>query len=946
MTGKSNHGSWLRSFTQGFSTFLQRRRVERHFKRKPLLDALLAKTPRMPVKGNAATRLPAQSTIDPHVLAGAQGDPAAALALLYSQADGLDSEEAVRRLVQDGPNEIQHEPPLPGWLHLWHCYLNPFNLLLSVLAVLSFFSGDAKATVVIGIMVVLSTVIRFVQEGRSHRAAESLRAMVSNKATVIRRTAATPSGTVSTPQEIPQRDLVAGDLVSLSAGDMIPTDCRVLSARDLFIAQSALTGESLAVEKFAQGCVPGTTAADSGPLEQRNLVFMGTNVISGTATALVLATGGRSYFGTLAAHATAMDTAPNAFQAGVNSVSWLLIRFAAVMVPIVFVVNGFVRGEWLEAFLFSVAVAVGLTPEMLPMIVTTTLAKGAVSLSRKKVVVKRLDAIQNFGAMDILCTDKTGTLTQDRIALARHVDAYGEETEEVLHFAYLNSNYQTGLKNLLDRAVMEHVELAATLKLQDAYRKIDEIPFDFERRRMSVVVATLADGREQYHELICKGAVEEVLAACSQVRSQETVDACLDGERSMPTLPLDAGLLASTKAVTAGLNAEGLRVVAVAVKTLPPGQTTYSVADESDLTLIGYVAFLDPPKESAAPALKRLAAHGITVKVLTGDNELVTTQVCRQVGLPAGSVLLGTHVEALGDEALKEAAEQHHVFAKLTPLHKERIVRALRANGHVVGFIGDGINDAPALRAADIGISVDSAVDIAKEAADIILLEKSLLVLDEGVIEGRATFSNMLKYIRMTASSNFGNVFSVLVASAFLPFLPMLPLQLLLQNLLYDFSQTAIPFDNVDPELVAKPLKWNPGDIGRFMLFFGPLSSLFDMVTFAVMWWVFAANSVARQGLFQTGWFVVGLLTQTLVVHMLRTPKLPFVQSRPAAPLMVMTLVIVVIGLWLPQGPLASYFKLQALPPGYYGWLVVIVLGYGVLTTLMKRLYLRHHGWQ
>ena len=894
-----------------------------------------------------------------NVLAAARDEPAQALARLQSQADGLDTAEAARRLVRDGPNEVQHEPPLPGWLRLWRCYLNPFNLLLTALALLSFLSADAKATVVIAVMVALSTGIRFVQEGRSHRAAEGLRAMVSNTATVIRRAAGRASTTLpalpTKPQEIALRELVAGDVVALSAGDMIPADCRVLTARDLFVAQAAMTGESLPVEKFVQGTRPiadsvaassPTPAAGTGPLDQRNVVFMGTNVVSGTATALVIATGGRSYFGTLAAHATATETTPNAFQAGVNSVSWLLIRFAAVMVPIVFFVNGFTKGDWLEAFMFALSVAVGLTPEMLPMIVTSTLAKGAVLLSRKKVVVKRLDAIQNFGAMDILCVDKTGTLTQDKIALARHADAYGQDTDEVLNFAFLNSYYQTGLKNLLDRAVLDRVELAAELKLKDAYRKVDEIPFDFERRRMSVVVATLVAGQDQHHELICKGAVEEVLSACTHVRIQEPTDASLDGERTMPTLPLDAALLVRTKAVTAGLNAEGLRVVAVAVKTLPPAQSAYSVADEAGLTLIGYIAFLDPPKESAAPALEKLAAHGITVKVLTGDNDLVTLQVCRQVGLPADVVLLGTQIEALSDDALKAAAESHSIFAKLTPLHKERIVRALRANGHVVGFMGDGINDAPALRAADIGISVDSAVDIAKEAADIILLEKSLLVLDDGVVEGRTTFCNLLKYIRMTASSNFGNVLSVLVASAFLPFLPMLPLQLLVQNLLYDIGQTGIPFDNVDPELVTKPLKWNPSDIGRFMLFFGPISSVFDIITFGVMWWVFDANSVARQTLFQSGWFVVGLLTQTLVVHMVRTPKMPFVHSHAAAPLMGMTLAIMAVGVWLPLGPLAGYFKLQALPAAYYGWLVAILLGYCTLTTLMKRLYIRRFGWQ
>jgi len=932
-----------KAFTEGFSSFLRGRRVERHFERRPLLDALAA----APLPSPAAADARALGSA---LLTAAQDEPAAALARLKTHAYGLDAAEAARRMARDGPNEVRHEPPLPGWLHLWRCYLNPFNVLLTVLAVLSYLSADSKATVVIGVMVTLATVVRFVQEGRSHRAAESLRAMVSNKATVIRqRTGGAPSDATK-PQEIPLRELVVGDVVALSAGDMIPADCRVLSARDLFVAQSAMTGESLPVEKFVEASLPAVRAATVvGALDQRNLVFMGTNVTSGTATALVVATGARSYFGTLAAHAGATQAAPNAFQAGVNSVSWLLIRFAAVMVPIVFLVNGVTKGDWLQAFLFALSVAVGLTPEMLPMIVTSTLAKGAVLLSRKKVVVKRLDAIQNFGAMDVLCTDKTGTLTQDRIALARHADAYGADTDEVLNFAFLNSFYQTGLKNLLDRAVLDHVEVAAELKLKEAYRKVDEVPFDFERRRMSVVVATLLAGQDQHHELICKGAVEEVLAICTQVRTQEPTDASLDGERTMPTVPLDAALLARTQAVTAGLNAEGLRVVAVAVKTLPPSQTTYSVADESGLTLIGYIAFLDPPKESAAPALKKLAAHGIDVKVLTGDNERVTAHVCRQVGLvgPAGAtVMLGSQVEALSDDALKVAAQAHSIFAKLSPLHKERLVRALRASGHVVGFMGDGINDAPALRAADIGISVDSAVDIAKEAADIILLEKSLLVLDDGVVEGRTTFCNMLKYIRMTASSNFGNVLSVLVASAFLPFLPMLPLQLLVQNLLYDIGQTGIPFDNVDPELVTRPLQWNPADIGRFMLFFGPISSLFDILTFAVMWWVFEANSMASQGLFQSGWFVVGLLTQTLVVHMVRTPKLPFVQSHAAAPLMAMTLVIMAIGLWLPLGPLAAYFKLQALPPAYYGWLAAILLGYGTLTTVMKRFYVRRYGWQ
>jgi len=911
----------------------------RHLGRPALVERLAGHGPLPHEPGQAADLL----------LQVAQDTPAAALARLGAHADGLSPHEAAARLARGGPNEVAHDPPLPAWRHLWLCWRNPFNGLLTALAVLAWLGGDGRATVVISLMVALSTLIRFVQEGRAHRAAEGLKALVGNTATVIRR----PSTATARPadsqaqgdagpleHDIPLRELVPGDLVRLSAGDMVPADCRVLAARDLFLAQAALTGESLPVEKYADA-VAGNDGRGAGPLDQRNLVFMGTNVVSGSATALVVATGPRSFFGTLAARVTATDTTPNAFQAGVNSVSWLLIRFAAVMVPIVLLVNGLARGDWLQALLFALSVAVGLTPEMLPMIVTSTLAKGAVQLARRKVVVKRLDAIQNFGAMDVLCTDKTGTLTQDKVALVRHADLRGQPSDLVLNYAYLNSHYQTGLKNLLDRAVLDHVEKPAELKLGQAWRKIDELPFDFQRRRMSVVVAAMAEGRDSHHELVCKGALEEVLAVCSQAR--------LDADQGNPGLqdrPLDDALRAQVLQLAHGFSADGLRVVAVAVKTLPPQQTVYTLADEAGLTLVGFVAFLDPPKESATPALQALAAHGIQVKVLTGDAETVTAHVCRQVGLEPGTVLLGAQVAAMDDSTLAQAVAAHRVFAKLTPLHKERIVRALRSQGHVVGFMGDGINDAPALRAADIGISVDSAVDIAKEAADIILLEKSLLVLDEGVVEGRSTFSNMLKYIRMTASSNFGNVLSVLVASAFLPFLPMLPIQLLVQNLLYDFAQTGIPFDRVDAELVRQPLQWHPQDIGRFMLFFGPISSLFDGLTFALMWWVFDANVPARAGLFQSGWFVVGLLTQTLVVHMIRTPRLPFIQSRAAAPLLVSTLAIMALGLWLPMGPLAPVFQLQPLPPAYFGWLAALLLGYALLTTAMKQFYLRRFGWQ
>ncbi|HBA3650114.1 TPA: magnesium-translocating P-type ATPase [Escherichia coli] len=912
-----------------FAGFLRTRHLARHFRRLALLDTL--------AQTGVSREVPPELTQT--LVSAATAETAALLRQLDSHADGLSESQAESIRSRVGLNEVEHEKPLPWWTHLWHCYKNPFNLLLTLLALISYLTEDMKATVVIGTMVVLSTLLRFWQEAKSNKAADALKAMVSNTATVIRRDLSEDAAPIFEQYygahlhvkdakriELPIKLLVPGDLIVLSAGDMIPADCRVLSAKDLFVAQAAMTGESMPVEKFA---VQRDVKAIN-PLELDNILFMGTNVVSGSATAVVLGTGNGTYFGALASRVTATDRAPTAFQSGVNKVSWLLIRFMFVMAPLVLFINGFTKGDWMEALLFALSIAVGLTPEMLPMIVTSTLAKGAVFLSRKKVIVKRLDAIQNFGAMDVLCTDKTGTLTQDKIFLARHVDVWGEESDEVLEAAYLNSYYQTGLKNLLDVAVLEHVEVHQELNPASNYRKVDEIPFDFNRRRMSVVVSE----REDHHELITKGAVEEILSVCTQVRHGDAVE------------PLTPDLLARIRAVTAELNEEGLRVVAVAMKEVPPTQDTYGIADEQELTLIGYVAFLDPPKESTAPALKALAEHGVAVKVLTGDNELVTAKICREVGLDQQGVLLGSDIERMSDKVLAEAVESHNVFAKLTPSHKERIVRLLKANGHVVGFMGDGINDAPALRTADIGISVDTAVDIAKEAADIILLEKSLMVLEEGVLEGRRTFANMLKYIKMTASSNFGNVFSVLVASAFIPFLPMLPMHLLVQNLLYDISQIAIPFDNVDDELLKKPQRWQPGDVGRFMVFFGPISSIFDITTYAMMWFVFSANTPEEQTLFQSGWFIVGLLTQTLIVHMIRTPKIPFIQSRAATPLLVMTAVIMAIGIFLPMGPLAHYFKLQALPPLYFVFLPMILLAYMGLTQAMKGIYYRRYGWQ
>ncbi|QJT78852.1 magnesium-translocating P-type ATPase [Kosakonia sp. MUSA4] len=840
-----------------------------------------------------------------------------------SHPEGLTEQEVAQARETHGENLIPAQKPSPWWVHLWSCYRNPFNLLLTCLGVISYASEDLFAAGVIALMVAISTLLNFLQEARSTKAADALKAMVSNTATVLR--VVNEKGE-NNWCEIPIDQLVPGDIVKLAAGDMIPADLRVLQARDLFVAQASLTGESLPVEKVAIS----RQTAQKNPLECDTLCFMGTNVVSGTAQAMVIGTGGNTWFGQLAGRVSEQESEPNAFQKGISRVSMLLIRFMLVMTPIVLLINGFTKGDWWEAALFALSVAVGLTPEMLPMIVTSTLARGAVKLSKQKVIVKHLDAIQNFGAMDILCTDKTGTLTQDKIVLETHTDISGKVSEWVLHSAWLNSHYQTGLKNLLDTAVLEGVDAEAAQTLSSDWRKVDEIPFDFERRRMSVVVAQQAD----VHQLICKGALTEILSVCSQVRFNGDI------------VPLDETMLRRIERVTSTLNRQGLRVVAVATKYLPARTGDYQRADESDLILEGYIAFLDPPKETTAPALKALKASGITVKILTGDSELVAAKVCHEVGLEVGDALTGSEIEHMSDDELAQMAKHITLFARLTPLHKERIVRLLKREGHVVGFMGDGINDAPALRAADIGISVDSAVDIAREAADIILLEKSLMVLEEGVIEGRRTFSNMLKYIKMTASSNFGNVFSVLVASAFLPFLPMLPLHLLIQNLLYDVSQVAIPFDNVDDEQIAKPQRWNPADLGRFMIFFGPISSIFDIVTFCVMWWVFKANVPEAQTLFQSGWFVVGLLSQTLIVHMIRTRRVPFIQSRAAWPLIGMTLMVICVGIALPFSPLASYLQLQALPLSYFPWLVAILAGYMTLTQWVKGFYSRRYGWQ
>jgi Mg2+-importing ATPase len=866
----------------------------------------------------------------------AECDIASAIRRLESSENGLTEEQAAERLTRYGLNEVVHEQRA-GWLRqLAHAYNNPFNLLLTALALVSYFTEDIKATIILSVMVALSSLLRFVQENRSTRAVEKLQQMVTTTATVKRvndhageavRYAEKVGLNVKTHtpefREIPLKELVPGDLIRLSAGDMVPSDVRLLTAKDLFISQATLTGESFPAEKSAQ-----KAANSSGnPLDLPNLCFMGTNVVSGSATAVVVNTGSDTFFGSLS-RSIVGHRAPTEFDKGIHRVSWLLIRTMLVMVVIVFLINAVTKQDWTEAFLFAIAVAVGLTPEMLPMIVTATLARGAVAMSRHNVIVKRLNSIQNFGAMDVLCTDKTGTLTQDNIVLEKHVDLNGNESEDVLRHAFLNSHYQTGLKNLLDVAILKHAEVFHELGVAKNYRLVDEIPFDFVRRRMSVVVSE----REEHHELICKGAVEEMLGVCTSV----SLEGCV--------VTLDEALKAQALELTRRYNDDGFRVIAVAYRENPANGSAYSVPDEIGLTLLGFIAFLDPPKESAGPALKMLNAHGVSVKILTGDNDVVTRNVCRHVGIDAERVVLGPDIAQMTDPELAELANKVSVFAKLTPAQKERIVRALQSRGHVVGFLGDGINDSPALRTADIGISVDTAVDIAKESADIILLEKSLLVLEAGVIEGRRTFGNIVKYIKMAASSNFGNMFSVLGASALLPFLPMLPLQLLIQNLLYDISQTAIPFDDVDKEYTAKPRKWEIGGLARFMIFIGPISSIFDYATFAVMWFVFAAQTTQSQSLFQSGWFIEGLLSQTLIVHIIRTSKIPFVQSRAAVPLLFMTATIMAIGIYLPFSPIASAIGLRPLPVSYFGWLVAILLAYAVLTQVVKGWFIKRYG--
>ncbi|MCK9268310.1 MAG: magnesium-translocating P-type ATPase, partial [Alkaliphilus sp.] len=771
-----------------------------------------------------------------------------------------------------------------------------------------------EAVIVIIIMVTISALLHFFQEYRSGKAAQKLKALVQSTAAIARKDTGV--------REIPMKYIVPGDIIHLATGDMIPADLKIIRAKDLFISQSALTGESQPVEKFSD--VKTELNPKMNPSDIDNICLLGTDVISGSAVGIVITTGNDTYFGSIA-KSIVDKKIETSFERGVSSVSRLLIRFMLVMVPIVFVINGITKGDWLQALLFGVSIAVGLTPEMLPVIVTTNLAKGAIAMSKRKTVVKKLDAIQNFGAMDILCTDKTGTLTLDKIILERHLDVHGNENNRVLRHAYLNSFYQTGFRNLMDKAILEHGNERGFEILKHKYTKVDEIPFDFARRRMSVVLQSEGTKRQ----LVTKGAVEEILSICSLVEYEGKV------------IELTDEIKEEVINRVAGLNEDGMRVIGLAQKNDVPDENIFGIKDESNMVLMGYIAFLDPPKESAAGAIKALNDHGVTVKVLTGDSEIVTKRVCREVGLPIDNILLGTDIEGLTDERLSSMIHNTTIFAKMSPIQKARIIKIIKDKGHTVGFLGDGINDAPALREADVGISVDTAVDIAKESADIILLEKDLMVLEEGVIHGRKIFGNILKYINMTVSSNFGNVFSVLIASSFLPFLPMLPIHLLIQNLLYDVSQISIPWDTMDKDYVKKPKQWDPGNITKFTIYIGPISSIFDIVTYLVMWYVFKANTPALQSLFHSGWFIEGLLSQTLIVHMIRTRKVPFIQSRATTPVLLLTGAVMIIGIIIPFSAFGAAVGLQPLPLSYFPWLVGILLAYSLSIQVAKNMYIK-----
>ncbi len=843
----------------------------------------------------------------------------ALLSKLGATEKGLNASQVQERLERFGLNEVEKAKHLGFLGEIYQRSKNPLVIQLLVIAGVSLWMGDVRSAVVVGGMVVLSVMLGYIQEARSSNAVERLLSMIKATCIVVRD---------GKEEELPLRDLVPGDIVILAAGSIIPADLRLISAKDFYVSQAALTGESMPVEK---SCGPAETAGKNS-IDLPNACFQGSNVLSGTARGIVVNTGSRTYFGAISAR-LAGQRVMTSFDRGIEAFTWLMIKFMVVMVSVVFLIVGITKHNWSEALLFGLSVAVGLTPEMLPMIVTVNLSKGALAMSKKKVIVKRLNSIQNFGAMNILCTDKTGTLTQDKIVLERYVDVTNRESDDVLRYAYMNSHYQTGLRNLLDRAILAHSDL----DVEKTARKVDEIPFDFQRRRMSVIIDYEGD-----HVLICKGAVEEIFHVCNRYQVDDEIYPLID--------MLKGDLIEEYE----NLSRDGYRVVAIAYREYTRDKEVFSAADESDLILLGYLAFFDPPKEDATAALEALHKAGVATKILTGDNALVTQKVCRDVGLTIEGLKTGDQLRGLSDAELTDVAQKCNVFARLTPAQKEDIIRALQRGGHVVGFMGDGINDAPAMKTADVGISVDSAVDVAKESADIILLKKSLLVLEDGIIEGRKVFGNIIKYIKMGASSNFGNMFSVVGGSYFLPFLPMAPIQVLVNNLLYDFSQVGIPTDIVDDEYLLKPRRWNIESIKKFMIWIGPISSIFDYTTYFLMLYFYGCIAYKTtdseilkthfESLFHTGWFVESLLTQTLIVHIIRTNRIPFIQSRASMALTLTTLAVMAAACLLPYSPMAGYLGLVPLPMSFWPFMLATVVLYVIITHTVKTMFIKHYG--
>lgn len=843
------------------------------------------------------------------------------LARLSSSLSGLGSEDVENRLKIYGRNELARRKKRAGIVEFLMHFRSPLVIILIVAALISGVLQEIPNMIIILSIVFISVILDYYQESKASRAAELLKEKVTTTATVLRN---------GTRREVKLPEIVPGDIIYLSAGDIAPADARVINAKDLFINQSALTGESFPVEKTS---APVTGQAAS-VTHWSNYLFMGTSVVSGTATAVVVKTGISTEYGKISKRL--VGAVPETeFERGIKGFGFLIMQVTMLLVLFVFFVNALLGRGVLDSLLFSVALAVGLTPELLPMIITVNLSKGAIAMSKKGVIVKRLSSIENFGSMNVLCTDKTGTLTENRITLVLHIDAEGNESDKILLYSFLNSYYQTGLKSPLDEAILAHKELDTS-----GFQKIDEVPFDFVRRRVSVVVE-----RKRQRFFIAKGAPEEILKVCSYT------------ERAGIASDLTEAMRKKIGQKFYDLSSDGFRVLGVAYKKLRKEKAVYSVNDETDMVFLGFVAFLDPPKETAKQSLQLLSQAGIELKILTGDNELVTRKTCEQLGFEIKGVALGSEILQMSDEGLARIVEEANVFARVTPAQKDRIINLLKANGHVVGFMGDGINDAPSLRTSDVGVSVDNAVDVAKESASIILLKNDLTVLGEGVLEGRKTFGNTMKYIMMGISSNFGNMFSVAGASLILPllgfdFLPMLPIQILLNNLLYDLSQSSITTDNVDPEYVEKPKRWDIGFIKNFMVSLGPVSSVFDFLTFFIMLFVFlpmvpAFAPVQKEHLFQTAWFIESLLTQTIVIFAIRTRHSPFWKSKPSKLLTVSSISIVAFALIIPYTFLgARYFSFVQPPLAFFAVLAALVAAYLLLAEAVKNWFYARHAYR